>query len=209
MMYSQHGEEHAILASLERRGITNGRFLDIGAFDGVTYSNARALAEKGWSGVFVEPNPFAASKLVRLYAGDPNHVVVLAAVNAHPDLAPMALSDHDVEGLSTFDEAYHDKWQHLANFRRAVVPVITWDDLMDVVCPESAPPEAAFSVVSIDTEGLSLMLLLHMPETVRPAVICIEKDSEAVRDSVLAELSRRHYVLIYESLENIVAERVD
>ena len=56
MSYSQSGEENAILAAVMDKGYPC-TFLDIGAFDGVTYSNTRALALAGWKGVLVEPSP--------------------------------------------------------------------------------------------------------------------------------------------------------
>ena len=63
--YSQGGEQAAILEYFgEKR---DGRFLDVGAFDFRGLSNVRALAERGWGGVLVEPDPQAfASLLVNL-----------------------------------------------------------------------------------------------------------------------------------------------
>lgn len=54
--YSQNGEQEAILKIF---GESEGRFLDIGAYDGKTFSNTLALIERGWSGVLIEPSPNA------------------------------------------------------------------------------------------------------------------------------------------------------
>src|SRR5687768_7977670 len=51
--YSQHGEQHIIL---DYFGNDGGILLDIGANDGITFSNSRALLECGWYGVLVEPS---------------------------------------------------------------------------------------------------------------------------------------------------------
>lgn len=69
-MSSQYGEGARIL---EYFGDTKGVFLDIGAYDGVTYSNTRPLFESGWGGVLVEPNPFAFVDLARNYASASVH----------------------------------------------------------------------------------------------------------------------------------------
>jgi FkbM family methyltransferase len=41
----------------------DGYFVDIGAHDGVTFSNSKFFEELGWSGVCVEPNPSVFKKL--------------------------------------------------------------------------------------------------------------------------------------------------
>ena len=48
------------LASIYARHIgviRDGFFVDVGAYDGVRYSNTSGLALAGWSGVMLEPNP--------------------------------------------------------------------------------------------------------------------------------------------------------
>jgi FkbM family methyltransferase len=52
--YSQWGEQAPILEFFQNR---TGRFLDLGAHDGIHLSNTRALAELGWGGVAVEADP--------------------------------------------------------------------------------------------------------------------------------------------------------
>ena len=36
---------------------TKGYFVDIGAHDGITFSNSKFFEELGWDGVCIEPNP--------------------------------------------------------------------------------------------------------------------------------------------------------
>jgi hypothetical protein len=58
--YSQHGEQEVILKYFAG---TQGTFLDIGANDGVTFSNTYALQLMGWRGVLVDASPVAAARL--------------------------------------------------------------------------------------------------------------------------------------------------
>jgi FkbM family methyltransferase len=53
--FSQNGEQALVLDFFKNRD--RGYFVDIGASDGVTHSNTRALYLRGWSGTFVEPVP--------------------------------------------------------------------------------------------------------------------------------------------------------
>jgi FkbM family methyltransferase len=68
--WSQHGEQAHVLKFFENTPdspYNKMQFLDLGAFDGLTGSNTRALANQGWSGVCVEANPIYFSKLLSLY----------------------------------------------------------------------------------------------------------------------------------------------
>jgi hypothetical protein len=64
--YSARDEQHFITKTLERNGIKSENVLvDIGASDGVAFSNSRHLIEShGWSGLLIEPDPEKASQLV-------------------------------------------------------------------------------------------------------------------------------------------------
>jgi hypothetical protein len=50
MKYSQNNEQEIILNFFNGR---IGRYLDIGAFDGVSMSNTLALVELGWQGTAI------------------------------------------------------------------------------------------------------------------------------------------------------------
>jgi FkbM family methyltransferase len=61
--YSQYSQDRFMISRVFR-GLRGGVFLDIGANDGMTYSNTLALEESlGWTGLAIEPHPVAFSKL--------------------------------------------------------------------------------------------------------------------------------------------------
>ena len=62
--YSQNNEQQLIL---EYFGEHVGKFLDIGANDGITLSNSYALTQLGWSGVLLDASPQAFARLTRLH----------------------------------------------------------------------------------------------------------------------------------------------
>ena len=64
-MYSQNNEEQVILNYFSNQN--QGIFLDIGANDGITLSNVRALAEKGWKGALIEPSKISYNKAKENY----------------------------------------------------------------------------------------------------------------------------------------------
>ncbi len=55
--YSQNGEQAHILHYLETMGIKKGHLVDLGAGDGYTMSNTRALLDAGWTGTLVDGDP--------------------------------------------------------------------------------------------------------------------------------------------------------
>lgn len=60
--YSQCGQDQWILESIFENQPT-GFFVDIGAHDGITFSNTLKLEQSGWNGVAFEPNPSVFEKL--------------------------------------------------------------------------------------------------------------------------------------------------
>lgn len=60
---SQEGQDKWLTQFL-LPGLKNGTFVEIGAFDGVSFSNTLFLEQElGWSGLAIEPNPNSFSKL--------------------------------------------------------------------------------------------------------------------------------------------------
>ena len=65
---------------------TDGTFVEIGAFDGITYSNTSCLAERGWAGLLVEPVPEFAAQCRRQYQDSPSIEIVEVAVGSEDAL---------------------------------------------------------------------------------------------------------------------------
>jgi len=52
-------------ACLYFKGLKDGYFIDIGAYDGITISNTYALEKIGWKGICVEPVPEIYERLIK------------------------------------------------------------------------------------------------------------------------------------------------
>lgn len=59
---SQFGEDGLIAALFERIGETNRWCFEVGASDGLFYSNTKSLRDQGWSAVLIEANPEHATR---------------------------------------------------------------------------------------------------------------------------------------------------
>jgi FkbM family methyltransferase len=171
--YSQFGEEQLILKFFEERGRKKGRFLDIGAHDGVSCSNTLRLAELGWGGVLVEPSPIAFTKLISTYTDRKDIEFVCAGVARRRELVPFYEGGGTFVG--TFDEAHRKNWegkQHV-HYRKMWTHALTFETLFEAL-------PGPYHFISIDTEGTNIELLddLVYVMDVECELICVERDAK-------------------------------
>lgn len=145
-----------------------GRFLEIGAMDGVQYSNCRKLALMGWSGVCVEPNPFLYVRLFRNYHGTSLVQTVCACVGPTQQLRTLHLND---DGLSTTDASVFNSLKDRVGFYgHCISPTITPDDLVGLFGNN-------FDFVSIDAEGMDMAIVESSAKLLeKTSLICVETD---------------------------------
>lgn len=189
MPYSQGREEEIILrkiAPLEGPRCV----LDIGAFDGVTFSNSRALIERGWRGILIEPNPFAFQKLLELYGDNPKATLINAAMGEEKNL----IKFHEGGIYSTTTP--QEKFKNATKWREYWVMQLTMSTLMNQVNVQA-------DVISIDVEGKSFELLKLIPiVSWAPHVIVVEHDARMVEITQWA--ADRGYGVCGLSPENII-----
>lgn len=76
-----------------------GTFVEVGAYDGKTYSNTYGLATMGWSGMYVEPNPLAYVKCTTNHKTHVN-VEVLAVACSNEKRTGMLREGADIHTLN-------------------------------------------------------------------------------------------------------------
>ena len=167
MSYSQNNEENLIAQVFD--GKTDGRFLDIGAYDAKLLSNTRALYERGWSGVMVEPSPGPMTTLLKEYGNDPRIILVMAAVTKCADLVRMHATD---DAISTSSEVALKIWQDggYKFYGSFLAQSITLELLLHHF-------DVNFDFIDIDVEGGSADLFLAaLMFPLRPRLYCVEHD---------------------------------
>lgn len=151
MSYSQGQEEAIISAHFIGR---KGRFLDIGANDGETFSNTRALAIAGWIGTLVEPNQNAFQRLSDLYYSSPSMKLVNAAITDHDGMVTMHMASDSL--VSSLDASAEATWRHHGfEWTPAQVQGMTLAKLLSI-----AP--GPYDLISIDAEGHDWPILKQM-----------------------------------------------
>jgi len=192
--YSQNGEQEHILRAC---GAAPGRFLEIGAFNPEVFSNTRALYLQGWGGVMIEPSPVPFANLEAAYKGVGSVVLLNVAVTLKPwDSIRMWITD---DAVSTTEEGNYEKWKNCAKFTGKIeVPAVTLEQIYE--------RHGDFDFVSIDTEGTSTDLALHLLKMGKlPKCLCVEHDNRL--DEIMAAAQPLGYRKEYESGENAVLAR--
>lgn len=164
MSYSQQDEERHILESVSQM---SGRFLDIGAFHPRVMSNTRALFERGWSGVMVEPSPRPMLDLLAEYGNEARIILISGVVGIERRMATLHVTD---DAVSTVSEEQFQRWNGTAQYRGSFrAPQITLRKLFEEF--------GAFDFIDIDAEGISTDLFIQALDLgQRPECICVEHD---------------------------------
>lgn len=167
MRYSQNNEQDVIVDYFDGQ---LGTFLDIGASDGVTYSNTLRLAELGWTGLAVEAHPHSACDIIRNYESrEISSVMVLQALMM-PTREIVKFFKSKRSGIATAHQMVMDRWHFEPDSTPLFMAGVTVEELLKAF-------GLPFQFVSIDAEGFSTDLLLAMDLTAMSAsLVCVEHD---------------------------------
>lgn len=165
-MYSQHNEEKHILRAVQH--VHNGRFLDIGAWNAKKFSNTRALYERGWSGVMIEPSPEPFIGLLKEYGQEERITLIHAAIGFDRNCQRMYAS---ADGVSTASETVYAIWKDATTYDgRFWTPTLTIPEL-------TLQFGGGFEFVNFDAEGFSVPIFeQYIALGHRPICVCVEHD---------------------------------
>lgn len=164
-MYSQYGECAKIIEHFAGR---TGRFLDVGSYDGLTYSNTRCLMERGWSGICVEPNPLIHPYLKTHTERFPLIATFQAAIlpDTFHGKSKMWVTQ---DALSSFVPSHVEtinRHNPEIKFTHTHVPSMRWCEFLKI------NPEP-YDFINIDVEGMNWEVLRDGPLA---EMVCIEMD---------------------------------
>lgn len=183
-MHSQNNEESIVNLYF---GNFTGNLLDIGAYDGESFSNSRKLLQLGWSGCLVEPLPDAADKCRSLYHHNPRVSVVQAAVGP----TDSKIKFHTSEMMSTIPESFevHRKKWHNLQFGEIEADQITLATLWSRV-------GRSFDFMTIDVENYNVDIARQIPADVwgNARCVCIEHDGHVAEIEAIAVSHGMHRI---------------
>ena len=136
-------------------GLRNeGYFVDVGAYNGIDFSNTWGLAKRGWTGLALEPNPQTFAQLKNNYKEFESHVICLELAAGKSGEAQISLAG----SISTcspdqYVQFLHNGWVS-GQESFAEVHVLPLDEILGAL-----ETPINFDVFSLDVEGLELEVL--------------------------------------------------
>jgi FkbM family methyltransferase len=156
-MYSQNQEE-AFVADYFKDEV--GVFLELGANDGMTFSNTYNLLQKGWRGTLVECSPKALEKLKENMEPFKHQVYLIdVAISVYDGSTTFyesgtLLNNGDTSLVSSLKESELQRWNSLKiPFEKIEVQTLTFNSML------SRSIHKKFDLVSIDIEGMERFVI--------------------------------------------------
>ena len=205
-MYSQNNERRVIA---EYFGDKKGVLLDIGANDGVFFSNSFDLIiNKGWQACLVEPSQKAFSRLYNLYKDNDSANLFMYAIGNKTGMVDFWESGGiyedfmDTSLLSTIDEKSLHRWTEKPEiqFTKTRTHVKTFSDFL------LQSPVKMFDMISIDAEGMDVDILKQMNLNELQTSLLIIEWVEDNKEIILRHMKESYpnLPLYVENTENLI-----
>ncbi len=152
--YSQDGQDKFLLETIFNNQKT-GFYVDIGANDGITLSNTKALEDSGWNGICIEPLPNSFDKLIQnrkcksynVAINDTNSEIKFLKIDGYSEMLSGILDNYDNRHLARID-------REIQNYggKKEIIEIkgIKFSDLIAV---------KNIDYLSIDVEGSEMNIL--------------------------------------------------
>lgn len=179
----------------------NKTFIDVGAFDGISFSNTFFFFKQGWNGICIEPAKKNFNKLHELYKGSSIHTVRAAAT--------------DFEGQLTLNVAtipWERDWgsdvSSTTDNTKKRFPEYEWNEeivlakTLNTIIKDS--PISDFDYLSIDVEGHELEVLKGLDLTkYQPQIILVEYSSKPDKKALKSYLKQFDYFCWYDNYQDL------
>ncbi len=199
--FSQTGEDILMDAILQKIGIKNPLYIDIGAHHPYFGNNTYLFYTRGSNGVLVEPDPALADTLQKKRSRD---IVVRAGASGQNSEIPFYIFPHSTR--NTFSQVQAENWEKQSGEKPAIqhIPVLTLDSIIMKHCGGKTP-----DIVSIDAEGVDIDIISRFSWHVRPKIFCVETAESAnvvpKRNQAIFDLmNAQDYILCAETPANSI-----
>jgi FkbM family methyltransferase len=179
--HAQYGQDAFIWQTFFKECNSGGYFLDVGAYDGTTFSNTKLFEDSlNWDGVLFEPNPVLFKRLKEnrrnecfpCGLGTQNRTLKFLQCDGYGEMLSCFVEFASKEHLQRIEE---DRAQHDFDVREIDVDVKSIDEFL------LQREIRKVDYLSIDVEGFEIQLLQSFPfERVAVDVISVEANGDAI-----------------------------
>jgi len=193
--YSQGDEEEKILEYFSGQHPMTTRFLDIGAHDGLHFSNTYKLATLGWGGVCVEGSAHAFKYLVACHQHNSNIQCINKIIDVDSHLASFYNS---IDNISSLSKEFISRWKD-STFVESQEQTLSINGLFDLIGID-------FSFISIDIEGSTFDVFskFNFDTLTKLQLICVEHDGGYHTQHILDVIKPFGFSLWHCSGENLL-----
>jgi len=167
---------------------TNGVFVEVGAFDGLSWSNTFGLAVAGWKGIFFEPQPEFYVKCVENYQDFENIKIINSCVGDHAGEIKLytgySLATTDLDSLKEYNKI--DWFKGVLNEEKFITASI---DTLDSFLEKESITKS-FDLLVIDVEGAEYDVLRGFTISEwKPKMVIIELHEDNQYESLKKNLA--------------------
>jgi FkbM family methyltransferase len=180
----------------------DGTFVEVGAMDGIAYSNTYQLAELGWEGLCIEPVPHLFQKLVANHINHPKMTLVNMFVSSKA--GEIDMFEHDE--MFTGDPEWLRK---IDNFARKPKVATVKTETLDVILNKAGiVPE--FDLLVIDVEGHEMSVLSGFSIAYwHPKLVIVESCAYAENEMLHMHADAIHHYFNDNWYERIWADKIN
>ncbi|MBN2585364.1 FkbM family methyltransferase [Patescibacteria group bacterium] len=195
--YGQYGEDLKLLPLFA--GEKDGYFVEVGALEGIRFSNTYYFERLGWRGVCVEPHP---DYIDLLKSNRPGSTVIQAAVGKE-DKAEVDFYTNYRGSLSTLDPQLSSYFKNhygsgFGGFKTVKVPLLSLNSILNqyqAPCP--------IDIISIDVEGTERDVLDGFDiDKYAPRVVVVEVSIK--REAIDEYMAKHNYILACSNPSNAI-----
>lgn len=185
VFFGQHGEDYLLWKFF--RGKPQGFFVEVGALDGVRFSNTFTFERQGWKGICLEPHPDYYHKLTQ---NRPGSICVQAAAGREETQLPFFAEPRGEFSTLVRENTINENLsKKMSGFLEILVKVLPLDKVLSEC---SAPGMIDF--VSIDVEGAEPDVLAGFSlKRFSPTCLIIEANGEVMNKTIDAIMRANGY----------------
>jgi len=185
--------EYPLEYFLKKLHLLKGKFVDVGANDGITGSMTYALEKNGWSGILIEPNPALVENIKKARTSP----VFQYAISSQKGELPFYLVEGpaNLHGLSRFD--YTKEFdEHIKRSGGSIKKTMVHVEKISHII-EEAKMFDKIDLLKIDVEGHEFEVLKSFDfERYQPTLIVTEDNFKDADKSVRNLLRNKGYAVI-------------